>query len=991
MSGSLRLPKKFSIVKISGQEGTYFVTNIIDNLLDKEAELKPIASSADKLQYFSTKLLETAPFPFRAPQDYFTSLVIQGLKANIGSFQSAFYCNTIFKHYQLRPLLKFMSNPDGRLLIADEVGLGKTIEAGYIILNEVCRRNISRIVVLCPASLQYKWQEELWNRFGLRFDIVSGKILSQSILNKKKRFYFIASIDCVRSITDLDLSRFCDCQLDMLVIDEIHHLIGRNGDILRRKMGIALSLISNSVIGLTATPIQLEMADLKRILDIIRPGQFLDMDFEGSVQKNTLLNKLYKLLGKFPWTKKEEANFILELKQGLKDLEQKNRHALLELKPFLEDLVHQLPEVLDNAQQQYKIRSLLKEHNTFTNLITRTKRIEVGEERKRTIQNKTLSLNNSFQEANQNGVNIKVSEKSLFNEIDNFIKESFSMVHRRQLYSCLPAMIDLMRSGMKGFNVWTDSGLENVEVKLNEKERQRSEKLADKFGLLRKDSKWEELKKTIRELEENGLARKIIVFTQWIPTIEFFRSRKQYLECPSFVVSGHDKEHTKEKQLEQFLSNDGFCVLFSSDVMSEGLDLQTADCIINYDFPTNPQKIEQRIGRIDRIGQKSDKITIVNLFLDEPLDQHIKDVLVDRIRIFETGLGEIPSIIQEKVEKDQTIDEQEIIRLYNENQTRNKLLNSDLFISLDDELDQVSVMERKGNQEVYNLRWMALERLLFLILGERAFVNKVKIEKNALKLSNFESNDVEALCKTVTIKHRMNLNETIQCALDSPGKQITFKKENFGLFLPYYHPLMQSALAISHKSFFDKASKETIKPLYLKVTKDSKKIIWSYNLLILVEFSYEGYYLTETQWVWFSINNKEHAIEVVKEPLLEKLYDVVSDEKIGLEKSDGKIESWVEPEISKKYETWVQEKSNKDIASSIDKIEGDLLRIKVQTSFKLGLKASKVASMEKIGEKTSEVDRLQKLNDMLHTLQNNPKSYIENATCMRFIAVINAE
>lgn len=142
--------------------------------------------------------------------------------------QTTFQCNTIFKAYQFRPLLKYLVNNSRRLLIADETGLGKTIETGYILANELCNGSLQRVVILCPANLQHKWQGELWHRFGLRFDVVTGRTFLSSLLDKRRKFQFIASIDCLRSIGKSGMAKISsDNGIDLLIIDEIHHMIGR--------------------------------------------------------------------------------------------------------------------------------------------------------------------------------------------------------------------------------------------------------------------------------------------------------------------------------------------------------------------------------------------------------------------------------------------------------------------------------------------------------------------------------------------------------------------------------------------------------------------------------------------------------------------------------------------------------------------------------------------------------------------------------------------
>ncbi len=406
--------------------------------------------------------------------------------------------------------------------------------------------------------------------------------------------------------------------------------------------------------------------------------------------------------------KRSRKNFYSRTNLFIEETRQRGKDYPQAIEPFLTNFASKITRALESSTEQYSIRSEIREKNSFSTFITRARRIEVGENRIRFIENKRINLNTLCLEAFQAGNLVSVSEKSLFQEIDDFIVSSFSHAHRRQLYSCLPAMVELMRYGMKGLNVWADDQWENVEAVLSKDEIKKSEILANKFALNRKDTKWEELKKTINKLHEKRSARKVIVFTQWILTIEYFRTKKQEIGLPSFIISGQDNEQTRDRVIDDFINYGDFCILFSTDVMSEGLDLQSADCIINYDLPSNPQRIEQRIGRIDRIGQKSETITVINFFLEEPLDQRIRELLIDRIKVFETGLGDLPKTIIEKIEAGRSLDEDEIIRTAFEIETRKKLLESEVFIGLDEELDQEINIIQNGNKEFYRLRWLAL-------------------------------------------------------------------------------------------------------------------------------------------------------------------------------------------------------------------------------------------------------------------------------------------
>ena len=299
--------------------------------------------------------------------------------------------------------------------------------------------------------------------------------------------------------------------------------------------------------------------------------------------------------------------------------------------------------------------------------------------------------------------------------------------------------------------------------------------------------------------------------------------------------------------------------------MSEGLDLQSADCIINYDLPSNPQRIEQRIGRIDRIGQKSETITVINFFLEEPLDQRIRELLIDRIKVFETGLGDLPKTIIEKIEAGRSLDEDEIIRTAFEIETRKKLLESEVFIGLDEELDQEINIIQNGNKEFYRLRWLALERLLYLILGEEQ-TRKIQVNKDSLILSNLEEIDIATLGKTVSLKDRVEVQEQLQSILSEKGTpRIIFKKDRIGIFLPYFHPLMRSALDISYSSLIIGKNQKEFETTYLLIRGNIKKLNLESTVLILTEFTYKGFSLGYCKWTWFSILD-DHRIKEMNNP-----------------------------------------------------------------------------------------------------------------------------
>jgi superfamily II DNA or RNA helicase len=924
-------PSKHQLVQIIGQEGMYFVVDIIESLWGRKAELKPVNPRRQELLRVPIERLKSVPAPSRSPLDSFLRLVVQGLKPNIEQMQTAFHCNTIFKSYQFRPLLKYLDNPERRMLIADETGLGKTIEAGYILINDMSSALLRRVVILCPSSLQYKWQGELWHRFGLHFDIVAGRTLLDLILDKRKRFQCIASLDSTRSFGESGMAKVSgENELDLLIIDEIHHMIGRGGEILRRRLGTALSLISNRVIGLTATPVHLEMTDLKRILDVIAPGSISAQEFEIAVWVNSRLNRLYRILSKHPWNSEDAETFRKELKQFTKEIEGKGELAhLTDLLQFLVKIEGTVSKILNDKGERFKLRKEVRSRNTFSNLFTRTRRIEVGEERKRNIRNQMVSLDTNIFEAFQEGQMAKVSEKSLFEEVDKFLRSSFSAIHRRQLYSCFPAMIGLLRNGMRGFNVWVDDRWEELETSLAEEDRKRCEYLANKFGLLLKDTKWEELKRTIRELHAYASARKVIVFTQWIPTIEYFRQKKQETGFPCYVISGQDSEQARTNVAMSFQKHEGFSVLFTTDVMSEGLDLQSADCIINYDFPFNPQKIEQRIGRVDRIGQESENLTIINMFVEGPLDQEIYEVLVKRIGIFERVVGDLPDTLIEKIETGSALDRDEAIRALRENETRQRLLESDVLIGVDEALDdEIETISRTKRGGVYNLRWMAFERLMFLMLGEKQ-MQKATVDNDSIAFRELDELDVNVLSMMVDIKDRADVREELQGALTEDGTlRVAFSKDSNGLYLPYFHPLMQRAVEASYHSLFGNTDLNDIKTETLSIRGRLKEITDETRYLLLTEFDFEGKAFHNRKWSMFSLDEENQELHELDKPILEDIWTAYKDGQITLAPVaiNVQLQQRTLEAIRQRYDAWIDKTRARDTAQYLLRTKADIRR-----------------------------------------------------------------
>ena len=216
---------------------------------------------------------------FGTPEEFSAFLILKKLEIPLSDNLYTFYSSrTQFEVHQFKPVIKFLNSVDQRLLIADEVGLGKTIEAG-IILKELEARleGLSRVLVVCPAMLTQKWADELRTRFGEEFQVLRGPEIAQFIENyanygDTEQLRGICSQETLRRFTD-DFNEH-RVHFDLIIVDEAHHW--RNSTTLLNNLGEVLSEYADAMLMLTATPLHLGSENLFNLLRIMLPQQFND-------------------------------------------------------------------------------------------------------------------------------------------------------------------------------------------------------------------------------------------------------------------------------------------------------------------------------------------------------------------------------------------------------------------------------------------------------------------------------------------------------------------------------------------------------------------------------------------------------------------------------------------------------------------------------------------------------------------------------------------
>lgn len=576
--------------------------------------------------------------------------------------------NTQFLPYQFKPVLNFLDSPSNGILIADEVGLGKTIEAGLIWTELRARVEAKRLLVVCPAMLREKWQFELSDRFGVDAEIVDAKTLLERLQVAKERphqqFALIASMQGLRPPRDWDddndpsqsatakLARFLDESeieeplIDMLIVDEAHYL--RNIETATNRLARLLRPVVQSMVLLSATPIQLRSTDLFNLLHLLDADAFpYEFSFQYSLSANAPIVQLRdRVLGDAV----SPEEFVEALNSAVGE-------RIFEDNAQLEHLINHPPtaEELSSPRGRSEIADTLDRINPLTKVVSRTLKRDVQEMR---VQRDPVTIR----------VAMHPTERLFYDQVTEAVQvfckaidisEGFMLtIPQRQMSSCIAAACRgwIDRAGS------AEAELESEAYELygdNDREDRRpnlgsllttlvgiSRRIGDHKVLEEIDSKYALLVSNLKQYWQSYPGKKIVLFSFYRNTLHYLARRLQKEGIRSAVLHGG---MDKQEVLCSFASSDGPDILISSEVASEGVDLQFSSLLINYDLPWNPARIEQRIGRIDRIGQEAEKILIWNFVYEDTIDERIYDRLLERLDIFRRALGSLEAMLGQEI------------------------------------------------------------------------------------------------------------------------------------------------------------------------------------------------------------------------------------------------------------------------------------------------------------------------------------------------------
>lgn len=577
--------------------------------------------------------------------------------------------NTEFFPHQYKPLLTLLESPCSGLLIADEVGLGKTIEAGLIWTEFRARFDKRRLLVVCPAMLREKWQDELRLRFGVKADILSATEmlarLNQPLHSTNADFAWIVSYQSIRPpkqwVADADdaddarnvekLATFLSRNatehplFDMVVFDEAHNM--RNQNTGTWQLGSLLRDVTDTQIMLSATPINLRNDDLFSLLNLLDPDHFSRLDDLQQVLRSNI-----------PLVKARDV--VLNPQRTAAEFHEALSAASMD--PVL-GASSQLRRLLDSPPSEIEIRkpavraelaNALDRMNLLSHVLTRTRKRDVYEK-------------GAIREVHREAVTLSEAEREFYAYVtetirryafENDLSDGFLLATpQRQVSSCPAALLASWRSTAVDDDLGEyalsfeqdDSALKKLQplksvLKAKVPIRITVERLEAN------DSKFKSLIHILDQLFRENPREKIIIFTSFRPTARYLSRRLGERGHPATIVWGNQGK-SKHEVIADFRTDSTTRVLVSTEVAAEGVDLQFCRFLVNYDLPWNPTRVEQRIGRIDRLGQQSPSIFIWNLYFADTIDDRVVSRLLNRLQTFESALGETEAVVGEEISK----------------------------------------------------------------------------------------------------------------------------------------------------------------------------------------------------------------------------------------------------------------------------------------------------------------------------------------------------
>lgn len=454
--------------------------------------------------------------------------------------------------YQEETARKVMKTFRGRAILADEVGLGKTVEAGFV-LKEYLLRGLARsVLIIVPSSLVSQWQEEMQEKFNLPFVSSNDALFREEPERFWAEPFILVSLQTARTQKHFEAST--SRIHDLVIVDEAHHLKNRA----TRNWKLVNAVQKTFLLLLTATPVQNNLEELYNLVTLLRPGH------------------------------------------------------LKTLKAFKEEFVTRGNPT--DPRNREKLRQLLKEV-----MIRNTRSVT------------QLHLPPRF--AFTTRVSPSPAESDFYQKVSEFVTEQAHLPSTHIPRMTLRRLLEAAGSS----HIAALRMLEKIAAQSTDGIQDEAKEILAIGETIRMGSKSQKVIEILRASPEQK-----IIFVNYLATLEYLRQMLQEQNIPHTVFQGNLTPSQKQAAMSSF--KDGCPILLTTGIGGEGYNLQFCHMMINYDLPWNPMQIEQRIGRIHRIGQEKE-VQVYNFCAAGSLEDHILDVLDRKINMFELVVGEIEMIL----------------------------------------------------------------------------------------------------------------------------------------------------------------------------------------------------------------------------------------------------------------------------------------------------------------------------------------------------------
>lgn len=445
---------------------------------------------------------------------------------------------------------------NGRVILADEVGLGKTIEAGILLKEYFVTGMIKNALILTPPSLRSQWRQELKSKFDL--DFITNED-DDRFEDFDKHSMLISSLS--KASTDMHSKKLNSIEWDVVVVDEAHRLRNAN----TKAHQFIRNLSSKFIFLLSATPIQNSIEDLYNLVEIIRPG---------------ILGSWNSFAATYTTDKK--ARVV-------------NPNKRIELQQIL---------------RQAMVRTTREEVKSYINL---TERIP-----------KTYLLDPTPEET------------ELYDRSTDFVRSLWSQ-EKSTKHFILPLMILQRQISSSSASVRTALSKKINQHPSSKKELEELIVLTDK---IKKDTKIIKLEEIIKENPDS----KYLIFTEFIDTQDYICDTLENNKIQTVKFNGSMTTDARDTAVSKFKRE--IQILVSTEAGGEGQNFQFCSNVVNYDLPWNPMRIEQRVGRIHRIGQTED-VKIHNLAMVGSIEEHVLKLLFDKINLFQMTIGDLDLLFED--------------------------------------------------------------------------------------------------------------------------------------------------------------------------------------------------------------------------------------------------------------------------------------------------------------------------------------------------------